>query len=145
MAQFQVSANGTDFGIYEASTEQAARDACAVDAGYKSEAAMVETLESPSELVAVEVEAGAAALGIEICGNVNYVMERLGTDATAADAEQVLGLAERLATEQGDIDFDAINWLSNRTYDWAELWEAANGNVAALAKVRTEAGLPVLS
>ena len=77
--------------------------------------------------------------------NVNYVMERLGTDATAADAEQVLGLAERLATEQGDIDFDAISWLSNRTYDWTELWEAANGNVAALAKVRTEAGLPVLS
>ena len=72
-------------------------------------------------------------------------LERLGTDATAADAEQVLGLAERLATEQGDIDFDAISWLSNRTYDWTELWEAANGNVAALAKVRTEAGLPVLS
>ena len=77
--------------------------------------------------------------------NVNYVMERLGTEATAADAEQVLELAEQLAAEQGDEDFDAINWLSNRTYDWTELWEAANGNVAALAKVRAEAGLPVLS
>ncbi len=77
--------------------------------------------------------------------NVNYVMERLGTEATAADAEQVLGLAEKLAAEQGDADFDAIEWLSNRTYDWTVLWEAATGDIAALAKVRAEAGLPVLS
>lgn len=76
---------------------------------------------------------------------INYVMERLGTEANAADAEQVLDLAETLAAEQGDDDFDAINWLSNRTYDWTELLEAANGNVAALARVRAEAGLPVLS
>lgn len=75
--------------------------------------------------------------------NVNYVMERLGTEATAADAEQVLELAEQLAAEQGDAD--AINWLSNRTYEWSELWEAANGSVPALAKIRAEAGLPVLS
>ena len=99
MAQFQVSSNGTEFGIYEADTEQAARDACAVDAGYKREDQMVETLESPSELLAVEVEtweawvdgqrdaavefhapvgetfdiaeAGAAALGIEVCEELN--------------------------------------------------------------------------
>ena len=57
MAQFQVSANGTDFGIYEADTEQGARDACARDAGYDSEADMVEQLQSASELVAVEVQA----------------------------------------------------------------------------------------
>jgi len=76
---------------------------------------------------------------------INYVMERLGTEANAADAEQVLDLAETLAAEQGDDDFDAINWLSNRTYDWTELWEAANGNVSALARVRAEAGLPALS
>lgn len=76
--------------------------------------------------------------------NVNYVMEHLGTEATAADAEKVLELAKQLAAEQGDEEFDAINWLNNRTYDWTELWEAANGSVTALAKVRTEAGLPVL-
>lgn len=52
--QFEVSANGTVFGTYEAESEQAARDACAVDAGYKSEADMVERLGQPSELVAVE-------------------------------------------------------------------------------------------
>lgn len=86
------------------------------------------------------------AQGLETeMSNVNYVMERLGTDATAADAEQVLDLAEQLAAEQGDEEFDAIAWLNNRTYPWADLWEAANGDVSALAKVRSEAGLPVLS
>jgi len=84
--------------------------------------------------------------GLEMMmSNVNYVMERLGTEATAADAERVLELAEQLASEQGDKEFDAINWLSNRTYPWTDLWEAANGDVAALVKVRAEAGLPVLS
>lgn len=77
--------------------------------------------------------------------DINYVMERLGSEATATDAEMVLGLAEKLATEQGDTDFDAINWLSNRTYDWTLLWEAANGDAGALAKVRAEAHLPVLA
>jgi hypothetical protein len=52
--QFQVEANGTVFGIYEADDEQAARDACAVDAGYKSEDDMVRQLGQPSELVATE-------------------------------------------------------------------------------------------
>lgn len=52
MAKFQVSANGQVFGIYEGETEQDARNACAADAGYKSEADMVAQLEEPSELVA---------------------------------------------------------------------------------------------
>lgn len=77
--------------------------------------------------------------------NVHYVMERMGTEATEQDAQMVLDMAEQLATEQGDDDFDAINWLSNRTYDWTLLWEAANGDVDAIAKVRAEAHLPVLS
>lgn len=77
--------------------------------------------------------------------NVYYVMERLGTEATAEDAQQVLDLAEQLAAEQGDDDFNVISWLNNRTYDWTRLWEAANGDVAALAEVRREAHLPVLS
>lgn len=75
---------------------------------------------------------------------VNYVMEHLGTEATGQDAQQVIDMAESIATEQGDENFDVINWLSNRTYEWTLIWEAANGNVSALAKVRTEAGLPVL-
>lgn len=50
--KYQVEANGTVFGEYEASSEQEARDLCAQDAGYKSEAEMVERLNQPSELVA---------------------------------------------------------------------------------------------
>lgn len=53
--QFEVSANGTVFGIYEADDAQGARDACAIDAGYKSEADMAEKLGQPSELEAIEV------------------------------------------------------------------------------------------
>ena len=73
-----------------------------------------------------------------------YIMERLGSEATREDAEAVARLAESLAEEQGDEEFRLIDWLNNRTYDWAELWDAANGDVAALAKVRAEAGLPIL-
>lgn len=52
--KYQVEANGHVFGIYEADTAQAARDLCAVDAGYKSEADMVDQLEQASELIATE-------------------------------------------------------------------------------------------
>jgi hypothetical protein len=52
LSKFQVSANGTVFGTYDAATEQEARDLCAQDAGYKSEADMEAQLEQPSELVA---------------------------------------------------------------------------------------------
>jgi len=53
MTKYQVSANGQVFGTYEADSEQAARDLCAQDAGYKNEADMVAQLEQPSDLVAV--------------------------------------------------------------------------------------------
>ena len=53
--QFEVSANGHVFGIFAASSEQAARDLCAREAGYEDEADMVDRLEQASELVAVEV------------------------------------------------------------------------------------------
>lgn len=52
--QFEVSANGTVFGTYEADDAQGARDACARDAGYKSEADMAKQLGQGSELVAEE-------------------------------------------------------------------------------------------
>ena len=52
MANYIVSANGTEFGVYEADSEQAARDLCAQDAGYASEADMVERLGQESELAA---------------------------------------------------------------------------------------------
>lgn len=77
--------------------------------------------------------------------NVQYVMERLGTAATREDAECVLTLATQLAAEQSDEGGNIIDWLDNRTYAWTTLYEAAIGDVAALAYVRDEAGLPVLS
>ena len=56
---FQVEANGTIFGVYVADDEQAARDACAVDAGYRDEADMVDQLNQPSDLVAHAAMASA--------------------------------------------------------------------------------------
>jgi hypothetical protein len=53
--QYEISANGTIFGTYEADSEQAARDLAAQDAGYKSEADMAAQLEQPSELIAREI------------------------------------------------------------------------------------------
>jgi hypothetical protein len=52
MKKFQVWANAAVFGIFPAEDEQAARDACARDAGYVSEEDMAEQLGAPSELVA---------------------------------------------------------------------------------------------
>lgn len=52
---FEVQANGIVFGIYEADSAQGACDACAIDAGYKSEADMAAQLEQPSELVAAAI------------------------------------------------------------------------------------------
>ena len=53
--KFEVFSNGRSFGIYEAETEQEARDACARDAGYQSEAHMVEQLDRASQLQAIAV------------------------------------------------------------------------------------------
>ena len=77
--------------------------------------------------------------------NVHYVMERLGTEATSEDAERVLALAEQLAAEQSDEQGDIRDWLDNRTYPWTTLYEAALGDVGALALARAEAGLASLS
>ena len=45
MTAFNFSANGIDFGNYEGADQDAAQEAFAVDAGYKSWAAMVEQAE----------------------------------------------------------------------------------------------------
>ena len=49
---FSIHANGQDFGTYEASDAQGARNACAIDAGYSDEADMIAQLKQPSDLVA---------------------------------------------------------------------------------------------
>jgi hypothetical protein len=53
--KYRVHANACDFGIIEAASEQEARDRAAQEAGYQSEADMVERLEQPSEIVAEQV------------------------------------------------------------------------------------------
>ncbi len=52
---FEVSANAVVFGVFVAESEQGARDLCAIDAGYDSEAHMAEQLGRESELTAVEL------------------------------------------------------------------------------------------
>ena len=54
--EYAVWANGMFFGNYHAENEQGARDACARDAGYASEADMAAQLEQPSELRAAIVD-----------------------------------------------------------------------------------------
>lgn len=85
---------------------------------------------------------------------VYYVQERLGSEATEQDAKSLVGMAEAIWQEQIDAGLGEpdecvtkdglIDWLSNRTYDWTLLCEAANGDVMALSMVRSEAGLPVI-
>ncbi|ALL66700.1 hypothetical protein K788_0002951 [Paraburkholderia caribensis MBA4] len=80
------------------------------------------------------------------------VMERLGSQATEEDADKVIIFAMTLWREQiadglGEPGEEAAieridDWLSNRTYEWRVLWEAANGDVSARDHVRREAGLP---
>lgn len=53
---YEVIANGTHLGQYDADDAQGALDACARDAGYSDEEDMVHRLGQPSELEARRVE-----------------------------------------------------------------------------------------
>lgn len=55
MTTYQVHANSTVFGTWEATSEQEARDLCAQEAGYRDESDMEAQTGKPSELVAHEV------------------------------------------------------------------------------------------
>jgi len=72
------------------------------------------------------------------------ILDMLGTDATEEDALKTAHMADLIAEEQGEFDYDVIDWIHNRTYPITRLWEAANGDVSALAEVRAEAHLPVI-
>lgn len=50
MTTYLVSANNIDLGVYDADSEQEARDLAAQDVGYKSEVGMVEQLEQLGRL-----------------------------------------------------------------------------------------------
>ena len=77
--------------------------------------------------------------------DLTYIQERLGSEASIEDASAVANLAAALAQEQGDNAFVLLDWLNNRTYPWTQLFEASQGSVAALARVRVEAGLPAVA
>jgi hypothetical protein len=64
------------------------------------------------------------------------IIEWLGGEATADDAQMVADLATDLADEARAEDFVLRDWISNRSYPITRLWEAANGDAAALAEVR---------
>jgi hypothetical protein len=66
MSRYRVWANAADYGIFEASSAQEARNIGAVIAGYKSEQDMVDQLEQPSEIQAEEVDRAVMLDGHEI-------------------------------------------------------------------------------
>lgn len=90
--QFEVSANGHVFGIFAASSEQAARDLCAKEAGYEDEADMVDRLKQASELVAVEVEEWAAWEDGQKDGAVSFFAPSWGYFDHAAAGARALGV-----------------------------------------------------
>jgi len=105
MAKFQVSANGQVFGFYESETAQDARNACAVDAGYKSEADMVAQLEQPSELEASEI-----ALAEVYASNYSQFIESIDPDGafvTSKEEFDALAFERRIELAQSVIESNA--------------------------------------
>jgi len=83
MKTYVVTANGYNLGVYSAKKKQAARDACARDAGYKNEADLVAQLERTSNLIATELETTMARL----LGDVLEMLE--DPDANEFDADRI--------------------------------------------------------
>jgi hypothetical protein len=137
--------SGVVLGEYQGKCERDALDAMARDAGYADLAdAQRADPAQDGELRVTEVCVWPMTL---------YVMRRLGPEAKEEDADKVITLAMALWSEQladglGEPGEEAAierldDWLSNRTYEWTVLLEAAGGNVPALDHVRREAGLPL--
>lgn len=137
--------SGVVLGEYHASSASDALDAMARDAGYADHADAQRS--DPAADGELRVTEGF------VWPMTHTVMERLGSEATEEDADKVITLAMALWTEQladglgeagEDVDIERLDdWLSNRTYEWTDLLQAANGNVSAMDHVRREAGLPL--
>lgn len=56
MNKYEVTANGIVFGVYEANTEEEARNLCAQDAGYDNETDMELQLGQGSQLEARKIK-----------------------------------------------------------------------------------------
>lgn len=136
--------SGVVVGEYQARSERDALDAMARDAGFVDHADAQRAAPAQNGELRV-TEAGVWPM-------THCVMERLGGQATEEDADKVITYAMMLWSEQladglGEPGEEAAieridDWLSNRTYEWRVLWEAANGDVSARDHVRREAGLP---
>jgi hypothetical protein len=112
--QYEISANGMICGVFTADSEQAARDLAAQDAGYKSEADMVDQLEQPSELVAVDL---AAKFGtVEFSGK-TYTL----TNQAQADNHGTEGLVRYYAKA---VDADGTEHLV--AWDTTQAWDEAD-------------------
>ena len=83
MKTYVVTANGYNLGVYSDDSKQAARDACARDAGDKNEADLVAQLERTSNLIATELETTMARL----LGDVLEMLE--DPDANEFDADRI--------------------------------------------------------
>ena len=90
--KYEVTANSITCGVFDASTEQEARDLVAQFAGYKSEADMVARLEQPSELIATEVEAWTAWVDGDKIGAVEFFAPVGGTFDIAEAGAAALGV-----------------------------------------------------
>ena len=88
MALFQVTVNGDISGYYTTDTDQDARDAAAIEAGYLSEADFISRLDQKVELKAIEVEAWSAWIYGQHLPPVRfYVPVNVDVDVTAAGAK----------------------------------------------------------
>lgn len=110
---YEVSANGIVFGTYASDSEQGARDLCARDAGYESEADMVDRLDQPSELKAREVEAPMNHINLEQWSQSHETAEEI--------AEAIFSLA-RSPEEAERI------WLDPTREEWLAIWERVTKN-----------------
>lgn len=105
MTKYIVSANGTEFGTYDANSEQEARDLCAQDAGYKSEADMIERLGRASELQ-------AALVNFEYIGADDFTGIAYAFSLRDVELEEIEGapaIRATIVTEQGDLE--VVEWL----------------------------------
>jgi hypothetical protein len=84
---------------------------------------------------------------------VNYRQSPKGGKMTLSDKATAIALAiwrEQLARGLGQpdevVDESRLDeWLANRAYDESLLEEAADGDVYAIVRVRSDAGLPIFS
>lgn len=111
--QYRVSANHLVCGIFKADDEQGARDLAAQDAGYDSEADMVEQLEQDSELTVVDLAAEFGTVDFE---GKTYTL----TNQAQADNHGTEGLVRYTARAVDDSGHEYV-----LAWDTTDAWDVA--------------------